>query len=189
MYVKMRIVAVVILTFSLAYLPKTARADSTDMIVDGRAFFQADQSLIAIKLGINGLVFDTSDCPNCESQLPVWRFIGDLKVDSIVQSDWSKVALTDESQMDSVSINSVGLQDALKDINVYELIKMFPNRVPADTLFWDSIRVKRHIIPDLSVYYEIRYSDTTEYDAVLQKLLPVTNIGGIGPVQMPVEDG
>ena len=95
MYAKMRIVAVVILTFSLAYLPKTARADSTDMIVDGRAFFQADQSLIAIKLGINGLVLDTSDCPNFESQFPAWRFIGDLKVDSIVRSDWSKVALTD----------------------------------------------------------------------------------------------
>ncbi|HEX2896720.1 MAG TPA: C25 family cysteine peptidase, partial [candidate division Zixibacteria bacterium] len=158
---------------------------SNVLTIEGRAIFYAKYSLISIDTEVKGLVFDTSECLNCKSIYPAWRFIGDLKVDSLIQADGTSIAVTQESQLENIVVSSEYLSDALKEINTLRLKKLFPEAEPEDTLYWDPIRQKWHILPDLSAYYDIQYSDTLSYDTVLQQLLTVPNIGRIGRVQFP----
>jgi hypothetical protein len=145
---------------------------------DNSEYYYHDRvrSLISIKLGVTGVVFDTSDWSDSRGQLPEWRFMGNLKVDSLIVNGYSKVALTQESHMESVFFNSWELCEAFDKINARSLIKTFPNRVPEDTIYENAFRGEEHKVGDLSVFYEVRYDSLISYDSVSQILSGVPKL-------------
>jgi len=161
-------------------------ADSEEQFHPDKARFFCDSSIVYFPHGKVGLIFDTAECINCRQSLPEWRFIGDLKVDSIIYID-STLPLTEENQIADIEINSPGLRRILENSNAYKIAKSFPEAVPEDTLFWDSVRVKWHILPDISKYYTIRFDEAVEMDSVINWLRSVPDIRKIEKIWIPPE--
>ncbi len=121
----------------------------------GRAFFSAEHDSMYFRPGVSEVVFDTSACNNCKNIYPAYRFIYDLKVDSI-RINGVMTAVTEESQMDSIYINSESLCGILDYYNIYSLNKVFPLSIPNDTLVWDRTRLRYNRVGDLSKsYYDL----------------------------------
>ena len=172
------ILVLLLVTFSIS-------ANATDF-VPGKANFEADSVLVFFPAGITGIVFDTSKCENCRSTFPEWRYIGDLKIDSIMHID-TTVPFTTPAQIENVQISSPELRQLLLTSNAYRIEKFFPWAIPHDTLFWDSIRVKWHVHKDCSLYYIISFDEGISADSIMILLQQVPALRNPSPIPIPLE--
>jgi len=114
----------------------------------GRIELRADRTVISIDPDINGLSFDTTVGPNEKRQYPEWMFLGDVKVDSIIYRDSVRL-LYDSTQLTGIEVSSDTLLGIFSEAKVYRILKLVPTFEPSDTLYWDSIRIRWHTLPDL----------------------------------------
>ena len=143
-------------------------------VYSGRAAIMADESVISIRYGVKGLVFDTT-CSSCKSQYPEWMFLGNTKVDSII-SFTDTHALTESSDMEGISVNSEELLAVLAANNVYRLMKSFPRRIPSDSLYWNEKRAEWKVLPDLTKHYYIEFDTTVGVQGVVDQLSAVSDL-------------
>ena len=93
-------------------------------VYPGQAAFEADRTIITMPYGMAAIVFDTSECENCHDSVPVWRFIGNLKVDSLIYREeefpHTRIAttVTDSSQLEGIRIDSPELVQTLERVNL-----------------------------------------------------------------------
>lgn len=153
----------------------------------GKAGLEADQLIISFSNGVVGLIFDTSDCEGCKDSLPLWRFIEDLKIDSLVYMD-SVIYYNDPVRSGDFQINSNDLIQVFDKTNVSKFIRRAPWEVPGDTLYWDSVRLKWQILYDLSEHYRIEFNDTLSIDSVILWLGNVTELESSGGLPIPFVD-
>ena len=160
-------------------------------VYPGQAAFNADQSLITMPKGMVLLVFDTSQCEGCRDSLPPWRFIGDLKVDSVklyvVGGRSMTSELSDPSQLDGVRIISKDLIAALQKLKVVQLIKRAPMFAPSDTLFWDSVTNRWVKNPDLSTAYRLMFDENIHPDSAVHWLQRVPGMIDANKLDIPHE--
>ncbi len=145
--------------------------------------FETDSSTLFIPHEIWGMIFDTSDCDNHRTGLPKWRFIGNLKIDSIMYMD-STVPFMEAIQLEAVHIGSSELLQIMAESKTHKLQRMYPWILPHDTLFWDSIRVKWHTEPDLSRRFKIIFTENVSVDSVSGLLDSIPTI--IEPMGFPI---
>lgn len=86
----------------------------------GTARFEAEHADLFFPAGVSKLVFDTTDCTGCKDTLPSWRFIGDIKVDSVTK-DGTTEALENAGQMSGIEIASSELITLLRQDKVTSL--------------------------------------------------------------------
>jgi len=148
-------------------------------VYEGQVAFEADQSIISFPQNVYGLVFDSSDCKDCIDLYPEWRFFGNRKIDSLLLTTSIKPfettkkvvsPLTVATQLTGTSINSQELLQVIEKSRSFRLTKSFPHAIPGDTLYWDSIRVKWHRLPDLSRFYRLSFDKKLNVDSVVKWL-------------------
>ncbi|MFH1372340.1 MAG: C25 family cysteine peptidase [bacterium] len=153
----------------------------------GMARFKADYSVVFFPAGISKLYFDTTDCLDCRETLPPWRFIGALKVDSLVRNGVTETVVK-QSHMEGLKITSSGLIDCLAEARVYALGRRFSRSVPYDTLVWNRIRRKTVVVPDLSKHFGILFNRNSTVDSVVALLDAVRELTNVGPVPRAIFD-
>lgn len=163
--------------------------ESTDGFYRGRAVVKASPSAITIPFDIQGVVFDTTLGRNDQRDHPDWSFIGSLRIDSLVMRIGdSTVPLLDREQIEGLMLDS-SLADAFAAIRIRKLRKSHPDKTPEDTLYWDSVRVKQHVLQDMSVYYRIRFSEEFSVDSLLEILNSLNVLDGTSRIPIPRWDG
>ncbi len=145
--------------------------------------FETDSSTLFIPHKIWGMIFDTSDYDNRRTDLPKWRFMGNLKIDSIMYMD-STIPFIETIQLEAVNIGSSELLQIMAETQTHKLLRMYPWKLPHDTLFWDSIREKWHIEPDLSRRFKIIFNENVSVDSVSGLLDSIPTI--IEPMGFPI---
>ncbi|HWR82954.1 MAG TPA: C25 family cysteine peptidase [Candidatus Deferrimicrobium sp.] len=173
----------------IAVLPASAQGD----VFPGQAGFEAGRTIISMPYGMVGLVFDTSACADCRNTLPIWRFLGNSKIDSVVSlvrgqggpSHFKVEPLTDSTQLEGVRISSSALLHVLEKTKVIGLRRRLPGFNPKDTLKWDPIRLKWHREPDMSLSYEVVFHDTLAVDSVVRWLRLVPGLSWISGLTKP----
>jgi hypothetical protein len=149
--------------------------------------FETDTSYIYFGPTVKGLVFDTSECVGCKQQLPSWRFLGDLKIDSLRYID-TTIQIEDSIQIGDVRITSPGLMEKLEILGASRLVKAFKRHVLHDTLYWDSIRQIMHVRKDLSLSFMVYFDTTISLDSAKQILHGVPGLEGVNGIPIPVYD-
>jgi len=180
-------IPIVWMLFASILVVTSAEAD----VYPGQAAFNADQSVITMPKGTVSLFFDTSQCEGCRDSLPPWRFIGDLKVDSIklyaIRGRSMTTELSDASQLDGVKIVSKDLIAVLRKLKVVRLIKRAPMFAPSDTLFWDSVTNRWVNTPDLSTAYRLIFDESIDPDSAVNWLRQVPGLIDANKLDRPLE--
>ena len=143
---------ILILIVTLLFLPVSTLCSEDQRFETGVVNIDISRGMIEMPFEITGLIFDSSECINCKETYPPWRFLGNLKLDSLIYGRDSTIPVIEESQVADISINSPELLNVLDSVKSYKLVKRFPNSTPDDTLYWDSIRSMWHILPDMSTF-------------------------------------
>jgi len=166
---------------SFLFLSGSVLADSSGRMT-GRASFKAGHNVIWLPEGTSRIVIDTN-CINCYSHFPSWRFIGSLLIDSVT-IDGISVPYSSEytAQRAGIQINSPNLIFKLDSLNVRVLGKRFPESQPFDTIYCDSITQRSYILPDLSMWYYATFSTQLNLDSVFVSLQQVSDLQEIGPI-------
>jgi len=154
----------------------------------GKVAFNCASSTIVIHPPLVGIVIDTSYVFDRDS-LPSWRFIGAMKIGSVIYIDSIRPLITSE-QLNSVRISDSSLVQAIAEINAYKLVKYFPSSIPFDTLWWDSARGRNVSLPDLSKWHIVHFSPKKPFKDVVEKFTIIDglkHVGGI-PIYYQVED-
>ncbi|MCK4373208.1 MAG: hypothetical protein KAW61_08670 [candidate division Zixibacteria bacterium] len=151
----------------------------------GRAVIEADSNLISLPYNIKGIVFDTLHDIGDSQNLPKWSFLGPLRVDSLITRQ-GRVPLERQSQLKGITLGPAELLSVFSDIRVRTFFKSYPDRVPADTLFWDSVREQWHILPDMSRFYRILFPENYPLDSAMYRLRTVPGVG-VGRVGIPAQ--
>jgi Peptidase family C25/Subtilase family/FlgD Ig-like domain len=160
----------------------------------GKIRFSAPQNVIEMPANRAGLVFDASKCENCRDSLPSYRFLGSLKIDSIINVG-SVTRLSSLEQSREIIIKDEKLITAIAKLNPYKLVRRFTNFVPDDTLYWDTLLHEWKIFPDMSVHYTLFFHDSLDLDTAASWLSGITDVGNLGgfavfePDQLPVCGG
>ena len=147
----------------------------------GRAVIEADRDVISLPDNIRGIVFDTLLDTNSTRNLPRWSFLGPLRVDSLITRQ-ERVPLERQSQLKGITLGPAELLNIFSDIRVRVFFKSYPDRVPADTLFWDGVREQWHILPDMSRFYRILFPENYPLDSAMNRLrtVPGVDVGRVG---------
>jgi len=182
--------SVIVIMLVIAFLAEgnttTALAQESTYFL-GKIQLNAERSVISIEENIYGLSIDTSVSPGEKADYPNWMFIGDLKVDSIFYEN-SRVQLMDSTQLHGINIYSDTLLGLFSDAKVYCLTKMFPDFSPEDTLYWDSVRVRWHTLPDMSKFYKICFPEEIDIDSLANNILSIVGIGEAQGIGIPISD-
>jgi len=183
-YLNVILIMIVILLFLL-----TSELFSDNQYLEtGVAYININRGMIEIPFEITGLIFDSSECPNCKAIYHSWRFLDDIKLDSLIYGRDSTVPVINKSQVDKISINSPELLNVLDSVKSYKLVKVFPRKTPDDTLYWDSIRSVWHILPDMSTCYHFYFHDSISVSSVLELLEDVPNLSNYSGVPLKFGD-
>lgn len=154
-----------------------------ELFYQGRAVIEADRDLISLPHNIRGIVFDTVLDTNNTRNMPRWSFLGPLRVDSLLTRH-GRVPLERQSQLVGISLGPEALLYVFSEIRVRTFFKSYPDRVSEDTLGWDSDRMQHYILPDMSRFYRILFSEDYPLDSAMKRLQTVPEVA-IGRVGIP----
>lgn len=167
----------------LNYQDRDVVKQEREQFYPGRAVIEADRDVISLPYNIRGIVFDTLHDSGDSRDLPKWSFLGPLRVDSLVTRH-GRMPLEHQSQLDGITLGPAELLNVFGEIRVRTFFKSYPNRVPADTLGWDSDRMQHYNLPDLSRYYRILFSEDYPLDSAMKQFRKVLEVG-VGRVGIP----
>ena len=153
----------------------------------GAARFWADYDIVFLPGKVSALYFDTTYSYMTIHRAPEWQFIGRLKVDSLVR-DGKVEPVVDNNQLAGVIIAPEALQDCLADHKVSLLGRRIPRAVPYDTLYWDDVRHRWWILPDLSMHFHILFDNNRSIRQTIGCLGQVGGMANFGPIEIPTPD-
>jgi hypothetical protein len=96
-------------------------------------------------------------------------------------------AITREEQLKGV-ILPAPIRHALSAIQAEALVHTFPGFEPEDTLYYDEIRDRWHILPDLSVFWNVWFPDTLSMADACNELLQIDGITSADSIEIPFPD-
>jgi len=153
----------------------------------GSARFKADYGTVFFPAEIRTLFFDTLECQGCRDSLPPWRFIGDLKIDSIIRKGVTEPFVR-ESLIYGVQINSPELISVIKKNNCYLLGRRIWDAVPYDTLGYSRSGQDQVVVPDLSKHFYIAFDSLRNAKDIVAQLKAVPNLKNVGLNPKPMGD-
>ena len=159
----------------------------------GEIGFTADHEVLDIPYGISGLIFDTTECPGCQDSLPQWRYLGDLKIDSVMMTGGYRRQGWVESyqsgdQLRNLVVESEELLEILHRYGCRLLKKCFSRFDAADTVSWDSIQSVWFHGPDLSRHFRVVIPHDMVVDSVITELETVAGLRYIHRIPKPIGD-
>ncbi len=176
--------SLIIPTVLMCLILKVAASGADLEMKPGIARFKADRAIISMPHGTRGVVFDTSACLDCRQRLPAFRFLGNLKIDSIIYDDGTRT-LDSAAQLTNIRIKSTELLISLDEVKAVRLERRFPSYTPGDTLYWDSLLKEWKILPDLTYHYKFTFDESTDLDSVIKSLETVQGISNRGGYVIP----
>jgi hypothetical protein len=147
----------------------------------------ADYDMVFLPGKVSALYFDTTYSYMTIHQAPKWQFIGRLKIDSLVR-DGKVEPMVNADQLTGVIIAPEALRDCLAEHKVYLLGRRIPRAVPYDTLYWDDIRQRWWILPDLSMHFRISFDKNRSIRQTIESLGRVGRLANLGPIEIPTPD-
>lgn len=172
-------------TILLLSSPEVAAQESR--YYPGKVHIMAEYSVVFFPAGVTRLFFDTLECKDCKERLPRWRFIGDLKIDSLERNGVTE-PLEKESQMVGIIISPRALLDCMQRDKAYCLERVFPASIPYDTLRWSKVGQQYRRIPDLSKHFCVRFSENRTLDTIISRLKSVRELSSVSVVPKIVDD-
>jgi hypothetical protein len=136
---------------------------------EGMTIIRADYEKVFFPSEITAIYFDTIPCEGCKDSLPGWRFIDDLKIDSLVRND-SVIELTAQSQLDSIVLNSTQLTNIFNECKTFKLSRLIKKAVPYDTIRWSKFKKENVVVHDMSKSFMIEFSKALDVDSIVHEL-------------------
>lgn len=179
-----RIIIAATILFCLAEF--VSADDTRDVFYPGRLVLEADHDVICLPADIRGIVFDTVRDSTEVSNPPAWSFLGPLHVDSLLTRN-ARIPLERPAQLEGIRLGPPEMLNILWELRVRVFFKSYPDRVPEDTLRWDSDHGKWQKLPDLSRFYRILFSEEYPLDSAKARFSAVPQVGA-GRVGIPAVD-